>query len=112
MSTKALPANHLRFGTRKAGTQLVTRAGVSRDAGIEYRGQGARAMTHPTGATREQTIRLIREMMETVKPKDLTDDEAAAMVEILKAAQDRKQAPIRAGVVYLDLVRSRPHARR
>jgi hypothetical protein len=69
-------------------------------------------MTHPTGATREQNIRLIRETMETVKPKDLTDDEAATMAEILKAAQDRKQERIRAGVVYLDLVRSRGHARR
>ena len=69
-------------------------------------------MTAATSATREQNIRLIREMMETAKPKDLTDDEAAAMVEILKAAQDRKQEPIRAGVVYLDLVRSRRHARR
>jgi hypothetical protein len=63
-------------------------------------------MTTTTSVTRAQNIRLIREMMETVKPKDLTDDEAAAMVEILKAAQDRKQEPIRAGVVCLDLVRS------
>jgi hypothetical protein len=69
-------------------------------------------MTTATSATREQNIRVIREMMETVKPKDLTDDEAAAMVAILRAAVDRKQEPIRAGVVYLDLVRSRRHARR
>jgi len=65
-----------------------------------------------TGAKRAQNIWQIRELMLTVKPDDLADDEAAAMVEILKAAEDRKQELIRAGVVYLDLVRSRRHARR
>jgi hypothetical protein len=69
-------------------------------------------MTTATSATREQNIWQIREMMETAKPKDLTDDEAAAMVEILKAAQDRKQEPIRAGVLYLDVVRSGKRRRR
>jgi hypothetical protein len=39
-------------------------------------------------------------------PEALTDDELVAMAEILKAAQDRKQAP-RPGVVYLDSVQSR-----
>jgi excinuclease UvrABC ATPase subunit len=68
-------------------------------------------MTTATSATREQNIWLIREMFKTVKPEHLTDDEIAAMAEILKAAQDRMQEPIRAGVVYLDLVRSRRHAR-
>jgi hypothetical protein len=65
-----------------------------------------------TTAKRAQNIWLIREMMQTVTPDDLTDDEAAAMVEILKAAVDRKQEPIRAGVVYLDSVRSGRRARR
>jgi hypothetical protein len=69
-------------------------------------------MTTATSATREQNIRLIRKIFDDgLKPKDLTDDELVAMVEILKAAQDRMQEPIRAGVVYLDLVRSRRHAR-
>ena len=45
-------------------------------------------------------------MLKMVKPNDLTDDELAAMVEILRAAAARKQEPIRAGVVHLDLVRS------
>jgi len=51
-------------------------------------------------------------MMVPVKPDDLTDDEAAAIVEILKAARDRKQGPNRGGVVHLDLVRSGQRPRR
>jgi hypothetical protein len=81
------------------------------EAADEIDGEG-RAMTPPPARRVRRTSGMIREMMETVKPKDLTDDEAAAMVEILKAAQDRKQEPIRPGVVYLDVVRSRPRQRR
>ena len=69
-------------------------------------------MTTATSAMRAENIRQIREMMVTVKPDDLTDDDAAAMAAILKAAWDRKQEPIQAGVVYLDSVRSRPRPRR
>jgi len=69
-------------------------------------------MTAATSATRAENIRLLREMTRSVKPEHLTDDEIAAMAAILKAAWDRKEESIRARVVYLDLVRSRPHARR
>ena len=48
-----------------------------------------RPRTTATGAACTENIRLIREMMVPVKPDDLTDDEAAAIVEILKAARDR-----------------------
>jgi hypothetical protein len=41
-----------------------------------------------------ENIRLIREMLKTVTPDDLSDAELAAMVEILRAAVDRKQEPI------------------
>jgi hypothetical protein len=68
-------------------------------------------MTITISATRAENIWLIREVMKTVKPDDLTDDEAAAMAEILKAASDRKQESMRARVVYLDVARSR-HRRR
>jgi hypothetical protein len=68
-------------------------------------------MTAATCATRAENIRLIREMMGPVKPDDLTDDEITAMVEILKAASDRKRET-RPGVVYLDLVRSGQRTRR
>jgi hypothetical protein len=68
-------------------------------------------MTTTTCATRTENIRLIREMMGPVKPEDLTDDEITAMVEILKAALDRKRET-RPGVVYLDLVRSGQRTRR
>jgi hypothetical protein len=68
-------------------------------------------MTAATCATRAENIRLIREMMGPVKPDDLTDDEITAMVEILKAALDRKRET-RPGVVYLDLVRSGKRTRR
>jgi hypothetical protein len=64
-----------------------------------------------TSATRAENIRLIRKMFEDVKPEHLTDDEIAAMVEILKAAWDRMQESTRARVVYLDSVRSRPRRR-
>jgi len=69
-------------------------------------------MTTATGAACTENIRLSREMMVPVKPDDLTDDEAAAIVEILKAARDRKQGPNRGGVVHLDLVRSGQRPRR
>ena len=69
-------------------------------------------MTAATSATRAENIRLLREMTRSVKPEHLTDDEIAAMAAILKAAWDRKQEPIQAGVVYLDSVRSRPRPRR
>jgi hypothetical protein len=55
-----------------------------------------------TSAPRTENIRQIRDMMETVKPADLTDDELATMVEILRCASDRKHESC---VVYLDLVR-------
>jgi hypothetical protein len=70
------------------------------------------AMTTATSTTRAEDIWLIREMMVTVKPDDLTDDEIATMVAIIKAASDRKEQSIRARVVYLDVVRSRPRQRR
>jgi hypothetical protein len=44
-----------------------------------------------TTASASWNIRLVREMLKTVKPNDLTDDEIVAMVEILRAAADRKQ---------------------
>jgi hypothetical protein len=69
-------------------------------------------MSTATSAARTENIWLLCEMTKSVKPEHLTDDEIAAMVEILKAAQDRMQEPIRDGVVYLDLVRSRRYARR
>jgi hypothetical protein len=56
-------------------------------------------------------MRLIQELTQTVKPKDLTDDELVAMVEILRAASDRKRET-RPGVVDLDLVRSGKRTRR
>jgi hypothetical protein len=68
-------------------------------------------MTTTTNPAREQNIRLIRRMFDDVKPQHLTDDELAAIVEVLKPAWDRMQEPI-PGVVYLDSVRSRPRARR
>jgi len=49
--------------------------------------------------------------LKTVKPNELTDDEIVAMVEILRAAADRKQET-QPGVVYLDLVRSGQRTRR
>jgi len=69
-------------------------------------------MTTATSATREQNIWLLREMFVDVKPKDLTDDELVAMLEILKAAVDRKQESLRSQVVYLDVVRSGQRRRR
>jgi hypothetical protein len=68
-------------------------------------------MTAATSATRTEDIRLIREIMESVKPEHLTGDELATVVVILKAAEDRKEEPIRARVVYLDVVRSGRRAR-
>jgi hypothetical protein len=49
--------------------------------------------------------------MDDVGPRDLTDDEIAAMVSILQPVWDRIQA-LPVGVVDLDLVRSRAHWRR
>jgi hypothetical protein len=60
-----------------------------------------------TCATRAENIRLIREMMKTVKPDHLTGDELVAMVEIIKAARDRTREA-RPGV---DLVRSSQRTR-
>jgi hypothetical protein len=68
-------------------------------------------MTAATCATRTENMRLIQELTQTVKPKDLTDDELVAMVEMLKAARDRKRET-RPGVVDLDLVRSVKRTRR
>jgi hypothetical protein len=67
--------------------------------------------TTTASASCTENIRLIREMLKTVKPNDLTDDEIVAMVEILRAAADRKQET-QPGVVYLDLVRSGQRTRR
>jgi hypothetical protein len=47
--------------------------------------------TTTASASCTENIRLVREMLKTVKPNDLTDDEIVAMVEILRAAADRKQ---------------------
>jgi len=58
-------------------------------------------MTTTVSATRAENRWLIGEMTQTVGPSDLSDDEAAAMVDILKAALDRNQESIRARVVYL-----------
>jgi hypothetical protein len=52
----------------------------------------------------------VKWLMTGVAPEDLTHDELASMIEILKAAQDRKQEPC-PGVVYLDSARSRRRQR-
>ncbi len=67
--------------------------------------------TTTASASCAENIRLVREMLKTVKPNDLTDDEIVAMVEILRAAADLKQET-QPGVVYLDLVRSGQRTRR
>ena len=69
-------------------------------------------MTTTISASCTENIRLIREMLKTVKPNDVTDDELAAMVEILRTAEARKRESIRARVVDLDLVRSGRRTRR
>jgi hypothetical protein len=69
-------------------------------------------VTTTISASCTENIRLIREMLKTVKPNDVTDDELAAMVEILRTAEARKRESIRARVVDLDLVRSGRRTRR
>jgi hypothetical protein len=69
-------------------------------------------MITATSAPRARNIERIKALMATLGgPEALIDDELVAMIEILKAASDRKQEP-RPGVVYLDSVRSGKRRRR
>lgn len=61
-----------------------------------------------TTCRRDRVNAELRQLMgEVGGPDALTDDEAAAVVEILRFAWERQQEPIYPGVVYLDFGRRR-----